>query len=136
MKSLRIFLALFLFIFIALPLISEDYLIYVDFDERKLFLTNDIGIIIVAYSVALPGLNFNYLSLYGNVILAEKNPQVQIIIKFDIIDANPIFKIFGSGSDVSLSRKSKSGYIIMNNKDILQLIEIIEGKKTRVLFEK
>ena len=136
MKFLKFFLALFLLIFITLPLLCQDYLIRVDFSDYKLFLINDSGIVIVAYPVAVPVKILNYLPLYGNVVFVENNPQVQIVIKFDVIDINPIIRVYGSAINVRLNKKSRSGCIVLQKEDIFQLIGIINGKQIKVFFEK
>jgi len=169
MKFRKVFLALFLFIS-CLPLFCEEYLIRVVISEYKLFLINDVGIVIAAYPVAVPGFSPNYLPAFGTVTEIEKRPYwyptektrkhyletygielpkivkpddplnamgvVEIIIKFDSPDVNPLYRIHGTNDDASIGTKATSGCIRMHNKDILKLIEIIEGKQARVLFEK
>jgi len=169
MKFSKALIVLFLFV-LSLPLFCQDYLIRVDFDEYKLFLINDVGIIIAAYPVAIPGFAPNYLPAYGVVAGIEKRPHwyptektrthyleaygielpkivepddplnamgmVQIIIKFDTMDVNPLIRIHGTNDDASIGRRVTSGCIRLHNKDILELIGLIEGKQVRVLFEK
>lgn len=169
MKFSKVFIVLFLFVF-SLPLFCEEYLIRVDFSERKLFLINDVGIIVAAYPVAVPGFNPNFLPAYGTVTRVEKRPYwyptegtrqhylkshgtelpkvikpddprnslgvVQIIIKFDSPDINPLYRIHGTNDDNSIGTKSTRGCIRLHNKDILELIGLIEGKQVRVIFEK
>jgi len=158
-----------LFAVFALPLFPQDFLIRVDFDEYKLYLINDTGIILAAYPVAIPYFSPNYLPAYGNVTGIEKKPYwyptektrlhylemhgidlpkivapddprnamgvVQIIIRFDSPDINPLYRIHGTNDDSSIGKKATSGCIRMHNKDILQLINYIDGKQVRVLFE-
>ena len=169
MKFLKFFLALFLLIFITLPLLCQDYLIRVDFSDYKLFLINEVGIIFAVYPVAIPSFSPNYLPVFGTMIKIEKRPHwyptektrihylemyginlpkvvepddplnamgaVQIIIKFDSPDVNPLYRIHGTNDDGSIGKKATSGCIRMYNRDILELIKIIEDKQVRVLFE-
>ena len=134
MKKLKFFSALFLFIS-CLPLFSQDYLIRIDFDEYKLFLVNNTGTVIAAYPVVIPKFISKHPFFYGTVISAEKNPN-QIIIRFDALEHNPSIRIYGTDSEILINREITSKYIVMHNRDILDLIETIEGKQVRVLFEK
>ncbi|MDP2930545.1 MAG: hypothetical protein Q8N56_02995, partial [bacterium] len=74
MKLSKLLPALCLFI-LSVPLFSQEYLIRVDFDEYKLFLINDVGIVIAAYPVAIPGFAPNYLPAYGVVTGIKRNPR-------------------------------------------------------------
>jgi lipoprotein-anchoring transpeptidase ErfK/SrfK len=169
MKFLKFITALFLFIS-CLSLFSQDYLIRVDFDEYKLFLINDAGIVVAAYPVAVPSFKPNYLPAYGAVTKIDKKPRwyptektrrhyievygielpkvvesddplnamgaVQIVIKFDSSNVNPLYRIHGTNDESSIGTKATSGCIRMYNKDILKLVGVIDGKQVRVLFER
>lgn len=131
----KIFLVLFLFIF-CLPLFCDDYLVRVKFGEHKLYLINNIGIIINIYPVAIHESILNYLPLCGNVISIEKGLYPKIIIRFNAANVNPLFRIYGVENNVLLNKKSTRGRIVMQSKDIFNLIRIICGKQIGVLFER
>jgi lipoprotein-anchoring transpeptidase ErfK/SrfK len=170
MKFSKVLIVLFLFI-LSLPLFCEDYLIRVDFSERKLFLVGDSGLIIATYPVAVPGFVPNYLPAYGIVTGIEKNPHwyptertrkhyleaygielpkivnpddplnamgiAQIVIRFDdTMDVNPLIRIHGTNDEDSVGKRVTSGCIRLHNKDILELIGLIEGRQIRVIFDK
>ena len=169
MKVSKLFLVFFLFT-LSLPLFSQDYLIRVDFSDRKLYLIDSTNVVVATYSVAIPGFVPNYLPAYGIVTAIEKHPHwyptektrkqyleayeivlpkvvepddplnamgiAQIVIKFDSPDVNPLYRIHGTNKEQSIGLKITSGCIRLSNKDILELIGIIEGKETRVAFEK
>jgi len=73
-KSLKIFISVLLFFVLTAPLLSQEYLICVDFSERHLYLINGDGLVIKQYLVAIPYFVPNYLPAYGEVIAIEKNP--------------------------------------------------------------
>ena len=60
----------------------------------------------------------------------------KIIIAFKTPGVHPLIRIHGTNEDESVGQRISRGCIRMFNKDILVLIEIIDGKQTRVLFEK
>ncbi|MDP2938713.1 MAG: L,D-transpeptidase family protein, partial [Candidatus Omnitrophota bacterium] len=60
----------------------------------------------------------------------------QIKIKFNSNDIYPTIRIHGTNNEESIGRRVTLGCIRLHNKDILELIGIIEGKQVRVIFEK
>ena len=59
----------------------------------------------------------------------------KIIIEFENPDVNPLIRIHGTNEKDSIGKRVSSGCIRMLNDDILTLIEIINGKQTKFLFE-
>ena len=169
MKSSKLLLA-FCLLVLSVPLFSQEYLIRVDFSERKLFLIGDTEVVITTYSVAIPGFKPNYLPISGFVTEVERNPHwyptektrkhyleayeielpkivepndplnamgaAQIIIQFENAGINPLIRIHGTNEEQLIGQKVTSGCIRLHNKDILELVGIIEGKHTKVIFEK
>ena len=60
----------------------------------------------------------------------------EIVIEFKTQGVNPLIRIHGTNDANSIGHRITSGCIRMLNKDILTLIEIINGKPTQILFEK
>lgn len=75
------------------------------------------------------------------VVIEPDDPRnamglAKIIIEFKTPDIHPLVRIHGTNDDDSISQRISRGCIRMFNEDILTLIKIIDGKQTRVLFEK
>jgi lipoprotein-anchoring transpeptidase ErfK/SrfK len=74
-------------------------------------------------------------------IVEPGNPRnmmgaASIEIKFTTLGVNPLIRIHGTNDENSIGKKVTSGCIRLHNKDILALVDTIEGKKTKVIFEK
>ncbi len=61
--------------------------------------------------------------------------EAKIIIVFKTKDVNPIIRIHGTNKEEFIGRRVSRGCIRMRNKDILSLLDIVNGKnKIKVLF--
>jgi len=61
--------------------------------------------------------------------------EVKFIINFKTSGINPVIRIHGTNDPSSIGKRITRGCIRLKNEDALYLADIIEGKKTKVIFE-